>query len=175
MEIISIFDNNLFAIKYPGEKEDEFQRLFNLWHDLEYLEEFYEKNKNDLGYFKTDVEQAILKTIDEAGKFRKAILKRCENNPNNLEELFEDLSPKETIFVELIKKKSKQQWLRIYAIKIDDATFLVTGGAIKLTQTMNERTHTMRELEKLEKCKEFLKRNGVFDDNSFYEMINEQL
>lgn len=39
MKIIPIFGNRLFAFKYPEETEDEFTRLFNLWNDLEYLEE----------------------------------------------------------------------------------------------------------------------------------------
>jgi hypothetical protein len=41
MEIVSIFGENLFAIKYAGEDKDEFSRLFELWQDAEYLEEFF--------------------------------------------------------------------------------------------------------------------------------------
>ena len=45
MEIIRIFENNdqgLFSIKYPKEIEDELNRLFELWQDVEYLENFFE-------------------------------------------------------------------------------------------------------------------------------------
>ena len=33
-------------------------------------------------------------------------------------------------------------WLRLYAIKLDPNIYLITGGAMKLTPTMQERTHS---------------------------------
>ncbi len=44
MEIIRIFDNDnqgLYAVKYPNNKDDEMNRLFDLWQDMVYLEEFF--------------------------------------------------------------------------------------------------------------------------------------
>ena len=63
--------------------------------------------------------------------------------------------------------------LRIYAICLEKDLYVVTGGAIKLTRTMQERKHTSYELEKLNKCMEYLKQNGVFDKESFVELTNE--
>lgn len=65
-------------------------------------------------------------------------------------------------------------WLRIYAIRIDPNVYIVTGGAIKLTAKMQDREHTQIELEKLNKCRNFLIDNGVFDQDSFLETINEE-
>jgi hypothetical protein len=65
--------------------------------------------------------------------------------------------------------------LRIYAIKIEPGVYLVTGGAIKLTATMVERSHTLAELAKMERVRNYLLDNGVFDldgFNDYYE--NEQ-
>ena len=39
---------------------------------------------------------------------------------------------------------------------------------------MQEREHTAIELEKLNRCKEFLKSQGVFDKDSFVELTNEE-
>ena len=39
----------------------------------------------------------------------------------------------------------------IYAIKLEPGIYVITGGAIKLTRTMQEREHTLRELAKMEK------------------------
>ena len=39
---------------------------------------------------------------------------------------------------------------------------------------MQEREHTTIELDKLNRCKTFLKANGVFDQDSFVELTNEE-
>ena len=38
MEIVPIFGENLYAVRYPDEEKDEFERLFELWQDPEFLE-----------------------------------------------------------------------------------------------------------------------------------------
>ena len=65
-------------------------------------------------------------------------------------------------------------WLRIYAIKLEPGIFVVTGGALKLTATMQEREHTLRELYKMEKVRQYLLSENVIDADGFNEMINEQ-
>ena len=65
-------------------------------------------------------------------------------------------------------------WLRIYAIRIEPNVYIVTGGAIKLTATMQEREHTQKELDKLNTCRDFLKQNGVFDQDSFVDFFEEE-
>ena len=68
-----------------------------------------------------------------------------------------------------------QSWLRIYAIKIEPGVYLVTGGAIKLTVKMEERSHTLEELAKLERVRNYLLDNGVYDLDGFNDYIdNEQ-
>jgi hypothetical protein len=63
--------------------------------------------------------------------------------------------------------------LRIYAIRLEANVYIVTGGAIKLTHLMQDKEHTVLELEKLNKCKAFLKLNGVFDKESFVDLNKE--
>ena len=48
---------------------------------------------------------------------------------------------------------------------------MITGGAIKMSQTMQEHPFTSIELTKLNEARAFLQSNGVFDDDSFYEII----
>ena len=64
-------------------------------------------------------------------------------------------------------------WLRVYAIRIEKNVFVITGGAIKLTHTMQDRAHTQEELSKLNQCRQYLLDNGVFDSDSFISMIEE--
>ncbi|MGB5926872.1 MAG: hypothetical protein WBH03_01795, partial [Cyclobacteriaceae bacterium] len=48
-------------------------------------------------------------------------------------------------------------WLRIYAVRLDINLFVVSGGGIKLTPTMNEREHLLKELRKLEVAVQYLR------------------
>ena len=70
-------------------------------------------------------------------------------------------------------RKRHDSWLRIYAIRLEPNVYVVTGGAIKLTRTMQDRKHTMIELAKLNKCKDFLTQNRVFDKDSFIDLNRE--
>lgn len=65
-------------------------------------------------------------------------------------------------------------WLRIYAIKLNPGIYVVTCGAIKLTRTMQEREHTLKELVKMEKVRQYLVANNVIDDDSFTDFIKEK-
>lgn len=172
MEIINIFAKNLFAIKYEDEDCDELERLFDLWNDKEYLEDFFEINKSDLSYYKITVEQAIEETVEEINAIEDIIL---SEDISELLQSFTNLNNSESRVYELIKQKSRRRWLRLYAIRIDYNVFIISGGAIKLTSLMKDREHTQQELYKLDKCENFLKENGIFDNDSFNDMLNEEL
>ena len=51
--------------------------------------------------------------------------------------------------------------------------YIITGGAIKLTHTMSERTHTLWELSKMERVRNLLLENGVIDNEGFEDYIKE--
>ena len=94
--------------------------------------------------------------------------------------MFHPLSLKDSRAHELTREKARNwergqhpSWLRIYAIRIEPNVYIVTGGAIKLTATMQEREHTLKELAKLNACRDFLKCNGVFDQDSFIDLFEE--
>lgn len=46
-------------------------------------------------------------------------------------------------------------------------SYLITGGAIKLTRTMQEREHTLFELHRLELVRNFLIAEGAYDLEGF--------
>ena len=52
---------------------------------------------------------------------------------------------------------------------------IITGGAIKLTRTMQEREHTLVELARMEKVRRFLINNNIADKDSFMDFLNEIL
>lgn len=63
-------------------------------------------------------------------------------------------------------------WLRIYAIKLSEGVYVITGGTIKLTLKMEERDHTRQELLKMDKVRSFLLKENIIDDDSFVEYMN---
>ena len=177
-----IEDGRLWAVKYEGERANCFDLLFEQWYDLNWLKEFFKDNLEDLSsYFKiTDVYQAVLETVDEAAQLECVMI---DISPDaNLDTLFRHLENSRYMEMSLGKEKAKgsglgkrPSWLRIYAIKMEPGVYLVTGGAIKLTALMSERSHTMAELAKLENVRNYLMDNNVFDLDSLIDYTeNEQ-
>lgn len=178
--IFEIVEGCLLSVRYEGHEKDEFERIFDLWkEDVEFLEKFFENHKNDLqsGHFGiVSVENAVSKTLEEAAEFESHIFKVAEKGVNNLDEtldvrIFSPLHKNETS-TKLIESKAygraERSWLRLYAIRIGNHKYLVTGGAIKLTRTMQDRLHTREELEKLKTVSKYLKEQDIMDDDDFY-------
>lgn len=71
--------------------------------------------------------------------------------------------------LQLNKCKARQNWLRLYALRVDKNVYIITGGTIKLTRTMQERAHTMQELDKINHCRKFLLSKGIVEVESLIE------
>ena len=174
-------DGRLWAVKYDGEAANCFEALFTQWYDMNWLMQFFKENLKDLAdYFRiTNVYQAIKDTMDDASRLECLMLDISDDA--NLDSLFRHLENSRFAEMSLGREKAKgqgtnrhQSWLRIYAIRMDPGVYLVTGGAIKLTATMAERTHTMAELAKMERVRNYLIDNGIFDLESFNEYIENE-
>lgn len=189
MKLIPIFVNKqtaegLYAIQYKGQQFNEFERLFYLWIDRHYLLGYLKAN---LKYFNTKyfegitIHQAINKIQDEASALAHLLDTYCETgfskSGKNLQMLFSPLHDK--VYRLLTKQESKAKLkgaefrkplLRIYAIRISANTFIITGGAIKLSKTMEDHEDTRAELQKLRRVKNFLDANQInsIDDITYY-------
>jgi len=175
-------DGRLWAVRYDGDDDNCFAKLFEQWNDMNWLIVFFKENLHDLqSYFHiTDVYQAVMDTMDEASRLECLML---DITPSaNLDLLFRHLENSRFSEMSLGREKAKgdgsyrhSSWLRLYAIKIEEGIYIVTGGAIKLTARMAERRHTLAELAKLEQVRNCLIDNGVFDMDSLNDYIeNEQ-
>jgi hypothetical protein len=51
MKIVSIFGENLFSVFWDDESTDEFDRLFDLWHDVQFLYSFFKYYEKDLKFW----------------------------------------------------------------------------------------------------------------------------
>ena len=172
-------DGRLWAVRYDGEPENELFLLFDKWNDVVWLREFFKENYEDLkSYFKiTDINYAISLTIEDSERLEAIIM---DISPEaNLELVFRPLYNSRTVvdFLEKMKARGKKRtypsWLRIYALRLSDGVYIITGGTIKLTATMQERPHSNRELQKIEKVRQFLINEGIIDNEGFIDYISE--
>ncbi len=181
MEFDKILDNNkLWAVRYEYETDNVLQRLFSQWSNPEWLMNFFCDNMSDLeACFKiTDVNQAIYDTIDDSNELQCLILDLSPDS--NLDKLFRPLENSRTHEMLLGREKARlarnrnhASWLRLYAIKLEPGCYIITGGAIKLTRTMQEREHTLRELNNMERVRNLLLQEGAIDADGFADYLSE--
>ncbi len=173
-------DGRLWAVRYAGDNDNILYRILDQWNDVFWLREFFKENIDDLAsYFKiTDVNVAIYDTIEDAEYLQCLIL---DISPEaDLDKIFRHLEPirssdmllgKEK--VRLANRQGHASWLRIYAIRLSQGIYIITGGAIKLTSTMQEREHTLAELSRLEQVRSYLISENIIDENSFEDYMRE--
>lgn len=182
MKFVRVIDgyDHLWAVKAQDKEADELTLLFRNWTNGDYLLDFFMEHFDDLkGYFHIErLDEAVSDTFEDAEALQELVLDFPYTE--HLDSLFKPLDITDAQSTELSREKARNwdrgrhaSWLRIYAIRLEPDVYVVTGGAIKLTRTMQEREHTALELQKLNRCKAFLKSNGVFDQDSFVELTNE--
>ncbi len=122
-----------------------------------------------MNFYQVDATTAITKTVQEANAILQELLDYSENVGNNekpdLDELFEPLHKEEAynhkrFHTDFKAKGFDAPWVRIYAVKIDDNLFIITGYGIKLTQQMQDDSILLEELNKLERATNFLIQEG---------------
>ncbi|MBO7574198.1 MAG: hypothetical protein J6S99_00060 [Bacteroidales bacterium] len=172
-----IIPDSLWSVRYDNCPENAFFQVFNHWTDPMWLRDFFFQNQKDLNaYFKvTNVDSAIYETIADAHALQCLILDVAVEA--DLNKVFRPLEPSRISDILFGREKAKgdasrhPSWLRIYALKAGDSTYIVTGGAIKLTATMQEREHTLEELRKMEMVRNYLISEGVVDKDGFIDYL----
>lgn len=182
MKFEDVLNNGrLWAVIYDGDSENILTETFAKWIDIDFLTSFFSENKKDLAdFFKiTNIDEAIYDTIVDASSLSCLIL---DISPEaDLDKLFRPLEPGRMSEMVLSREKAKgnrisghPSWLRLYAIKLEDGIFLITGGAIRLTHLMQERQHTLNELKKMENVRNYLIDNGVIDGEGLNDYAKEK-
>jgi len=166
MKIVPIFASYLYSFQFK-EGSDELSSLFDFWTNQEELRTYFQVHQDVLTYYHTDIEEAIGQTIENA----ESLYDLLSENKKNLDGLFQPLSANSFSVKQLPHYKSRRKWLRIYAIKIESNYYVITGGAIKQLQTMQDHPDTNAEFIKLKKCRDYLISNGVFDPDSLIDFI----
>lgn len=177
--IKTIFKDHLYSVQYDGCSESEFTRLFNLWKNPENVDLFIDTYK-DLMISPFWVAQGISASYarrlitQEAVATESHFLDLYLNTINgdvpdfNQEFVFLD----KQVFEFRLRSKHKMygthgkdcpSFLRIYAIKVENNCFLITGGAIKLTHRMDEAEYLQEEVRKLNTVHDWLEQEYILD------------
>ena len=168
MKIDAIFVPTLFAFHYSGEVDNEYDRLMDNWTDVSYLRKYAKDNAIE------NINQFVKDRLNDAEQIQD-VLEEITTNNQPLEFYFRTLFDTESgiKILSLQKGKIENNGIRVYAIKIDANCFVITGGAIKMSQAMQDHPDSNNELAKIKAAKEYLQENSIFDIDSFYELINE--
>ena len=190
MKIIPIFvddttSEGLHSIQYDGESNNEFDRIFELWSDGEYILEYCKQNQKDIFSYFTGVgrlEDFAETILDEAELLQELFLNFNNDgfavNSGMLQTIFKPLINHDFSNAVLQAGKAKIDKssyfkipvLRLYALKINKNTFIVTGGCIKFVHRMEDCEDCEKELEKISVVKAFLNKNEYIteDDLTYY-------
>lgn len=172
-------DGNLWAVRYDGESDNALYKIFDQWTDVLYLRSFFKQNWSDmLSFYKIkDLGTAIEDTIEDSDELESLLLSL--SSEDDLDSIFHPLENFRITEMLLGREKARlkrnvghSSWLRIYAIKLEQGVYIITGGAIKLTLRMDEREHTRRELEKMEKVRQYLLEENIVDEDGFLDFVS---
>ncbi len=168
MKIIDIFavvNNSLFSVQYEGVGIDEFRRLISQWNDIEYLRSFLNEHTKDLAtefWGGMTVREAVLKVRRDASRLERKLIELANEGRTNkyetLSTLFKPLDDRTTGQADFAEYKTygiaNPSMIRLYAIRLENNRFVISGGAIKLIKGM-ERKHLQQEIWKLQITRDY--------------------
>lgn len=166
----------MYSIQYDDAEENEFDRLFQKWNDVEYVVNFLNENKDMLLHpiwlNITEPEEAAKQVLKEAEELENFLIDLCENVAEgempDLDSHFKFLDGIYKYEIEYIPMKSygtvRPSLLRMYAIRLGSNTYLITGGGIKLADTI-QNSPGLKEhvLQNIDKVRTWLKSMGIYD------------
>jgi hypothetical protein len=181
MKIIPIFVPNLncslWSVCYPedGGRRDIFSILMDeKWSNVAYLMDFfvrYESYLNNTFWGGLSIDEAINKIEEERLLLDQELydIETGESkNKRDIREVFQKLHNNifSINFRNEAHRKAKpdvnKPMIRIYGIELEDGTIIITGGALKLTQTMEGEEFEV-EMKKLKSVQEYLTINGIIN------------
>ena len=177
MEIVEIYPPYIYSIHYDDEEECEYERLFELWNDVGYVVNFMIENKL---YLQSSIwkkipepEDAARQVLTEAAELEDYFETLNENVKQgklpDFDSHFKSLNGRKYEFeIERLPMKSyglaRPSLLRLYAIKLKPNLYIITGGGIKLADSIQNSPDLKDHiLQNIDRVREFLKSNYIID------------
>lgn len=171
MEVDTIIEGSLYAIHWEDDEHNSLDQMAILYSDVEYLEKFFDENREGLKYYKRPSytpQDAIIRTIQETDALIQELKEFATNSLSNkkkvLDDLFEPLHTDDAFnhprYYTDVKAKGypdEAPWLRVYAVKCDENLYVITGYGLKLVRDMRDDEDLLKELSKLDIATHYLK------------------
>lgn len=165
-----IVKEKLFALKEGGGL-DVFHQCFENWQDVEYLYNFFKSRPEALLYYGVDHRTAVRLILSESEQFFDDILNIAEGKTNatSLDKIiFQPLHNGDDFDLPMIEtkaygKESGRSFLRLYAIRLSDGGYIVVGGIIKTTESLQGCEEGKAVLKKLKEVAGILRKSEMFD------------
>ena len=182
VEIVSVYDEWLYSIRYDEEDLNEYVRVFKEWHNLDYLVNFFSDNFNyinttfwkNAGLDPFEPELSAQRILEEAEELEEYISELVSNMnlgiKPDFDEYFHFLDGKYKCLWTLEPMKSygtsTPSLLRLYAIKIDSNCYLIVYGGIKLGATIQD-SPVLKDnvFRKIDQVLSYLRVNGIADSD----------
>lgn len=173
-----IIRDKLYALA-GANGSDVFHQCFQQWQDIAQLHDFFSTNPSSLHHYGLGKKEAIKKILREAEQFENDILAiaRGQEINSSLDKLiFTPLHLKDDFETPFLQSKAYGQegtpgFLRLYAIRLNDGCYIIVGGLIKTTRSLQESEEGKAMLVKLNEAADFLKQNNYEDTYNISELI----
>ncbi len=170
--MVTIIEDALYAIHWPNSHLHELDQMAELLTDVEYVTNYFNRFPKGLEYHNISILEAVVRTRKEATQIINELFEVSEasliGKEPDLDNLFEKLHKPEyyehhRYYTDCKLKGLEAPWVRIYAIKVDQNVYVITGFGIKLVLKMQDDPLLLDELKKLESASLFLKEIGVLN------------
>ena len=170
-EYKSVLDDNDIDDEYESvvfddnDLEDEYARFLREGRDIDLLEDFFQRNWNDVefGFHRAkanDLFEAIERTVVDVVDINDIIRRSEAGEECDLSQFFRPLDNTEyRNAYRLSKGYQGGSWVRLYAVRLQPNLFVISGWSIKLTKNNNDRDHTKHEIVKIGMVNAFLEEN----------------
>ena len=147
IKLVSIYGNNLLSVKF-GNGKNQYDKFFDRYNDVTQVRAFFKQNE---AYLNRD----FWRNIPNIESATRQVIKEAQNLELLLDELYhntlKNLTPDLDIHFKLLNGEFKNTYeyipvksygtdrpslLRLYAIKLKDNMYVITGGGIKLGDTI---------------------------------------
>lgn len=183
MRLETIFARNddlrqggVLVVNYSeGDGPNAWDELTDRLNDVEYLNRFFDSRTRELRQQKPGtltIEAAIDRARDELQDMALFMLelataKNEDETYDKLKEIFRPLNNQLYRPVDLSQEKTRGRqhngWLRVYAVRVSPDVYIITGGAIKIWQMMDDDETTRIELRNLNRVTNWLREEGIID------------
>ena len=182
MELVKIFGDTVWSVRYEGDNKDIFSQRMEEWMDMEFLDNFFNENKiyiEQNNHFKGHTFKEILVSAKlEANRFLKDFTyfykNGCKGRHPNFEDKFVSYD-KFPFDIESQRKKKMfgagsyeiNSMFRLYAIRIDSEEpekppcYIIIGGGIKIKRSVQQDRLLMQEVNRFHLVENWLKKNKI--------------